>query len=53
MTEGQPREESGQLPEEAPAGQGAESESRDDADESAGAADDEGGESTGNPRNAG
>ena len=56
MTE-QPREESEQLPEEAPAdqvadeGQGG---SREDAEENAGAADDEGGgEDTGHAENAG
>lgn len=58
MTE-QPREESDQLPEEAPPGQTVDDTSgagdRDGADESAGAADDDssGDESTGNPANAG
>jgi hypothetical protein len=56
------REESDQLPEEAPPGQVADDDesqgaSRDDAEEQAGAADDDGdegeGQATGNPRNAG
>jgi hypothetical protein len=56
------REESDQLPEEAPPGQVTDDDesqgaSRDDAEEQAGAADDDGdegeGQATGNPRNAG
>lgn len=51
------REESDQLPEEAPSGQVPEDDSggsaRDEAGENAGARDGEDGESTGNPANAG
>jgi hypothetical protein len=52
-----PREESDQLPEEAPAGQVPDDDgsaaARDEAGENAGAREGEDGESTGNPANAG